>query len=64
MVDFSVTNHGTIYLLAPHSDRAEAWLREHVKPEQHQFFGRAIAVEHRYIHDIVEGAKADGLSID
>jgi hypothetical protein len=63
MVDLSVTNHGSIYLLTPTSTRGGDWINEHI-PEDATTWGISIVVEHRYIADIVEGAIADGLSVD
>ena len=60
--DFSVQNEGTIFLLIPHTDSANAWIEEHI-PEDAQRFGGGIVVEHRYIQDIVEGIQADGLAV-
>ncbi len=62
--DFTVTGHGTIFLLRPNTPAAQAWMDEHLQAEQYQMFGTAVAVEHRYIADIVEGIQADGLTTD
>lgn len=62
MPDFSVETHGSIFLLRPLSDAACDWIAEHI-PEDAQFFGDAIVVEHRYIADIVNGAINDGLRV-
>ncbi len=62
--DFTVTDHGTIFLLRPNTPAAQAWMDEHLQAEQYQMFGTAVAVEHRYIADIVEGIQADGLTTD
>jgi len=60
--DFIVSGGGSVYLLLPCSDAAQAWADEHL-PEDAQHLGRAIAVEHRYISDIVAGIQADGLTV-
>ena len=57
--DFLVSNHGTIFLLEPMTDAAVAWVDAYL-PADLQLFGASIAVEHRYIRDIVEGAVAAG----
>lgn len=60
--DFSVENHGTIYLLRPHTPAAIEWVEQHI-PDEHQEFAGAIVVEHRYIADIVLGIQEDGLVV-
>ena len=57
--DFFVENHGTIFLLRPLIPAASSWI-EGNPPEDGQTLGNAVAVEHRYIADIVRGAQADG----
>jgi hypothetical protein len=58
--DFFVFNEGTIFLLTPLTDAACTWLDEHL-PEDAQWFGNGVVVEHRYIADIVQGIFNDGL---
>jgi predicted thioesterase len=63
--DFFVTGEGpftTVYLLHSLTDAAREWVAEHL-PEDAQRLGNAIAVEHRYIGDIVCGARNDGLAV-
>lgn len=62
VVDLKVENHGSIFLLRPVSSTGQDWIDEHVDPEA-QTLGNAVAVEHRYIRDIVEGAMEDGLVV-
>jgi len=59
-IDFTVANHGSIFLLTPQSPAAAEWLEENL-PEDRQTWGDAVVVEHRLIYDIVLGAVADGL---
>ena len=61
--DFTLENHGSLFLLRPQTDRAREWMSEHLpvdNPET-QFFAGAIVVEPRYIGPIVEGIVGDGL---
>jgi hypothetical protein len=60
--DFTVQNEGSIFLLRPHTKAAQAWIEEHI-PEDAQFFGNAVVVEHRYICDIIDGILNDGLAM-
>jgi len=61
-VDALVENHGSIFLVRPVSSAAQNWLDENVSDDA-QYFGNALAVEHRYISDLVEGMKLDGLAV-
>jgi len=58
-----VQNEGTIVLLRPLDMEAEEWFDEHLDPDR-QSFGKAVAVEPRYVADILEGFKADGGEIE
>lgn len=60
--DFTVQGGGTVYLLCPITDKAEEWIEENI-PEDAQKLGVNVAVEHRYIEDIIEGIRADGLTV-
>lgn len=63
--DFYVEGEGrfcTIYLLRPLTPAAIEWVEEHI-PEDAQRLGNAVAVEHRYISDIVESIQNDGLAV-
>lgn len=61
-VDAFVENHGTIFLVRSVSSFAEEWIRENVS-EDSQYFGNALVVEHRYIGDLIEGMRSDGLTV-
>ena len=60
--DFSVSNHGSIFLLQPLTFAGRAWVEEHVDPDHQQWAG-GVVVEHRYIGDIVAGIINDGLGV-
>ncbi len=63
--DFLVIGEGpftTVYLLHPLNDGAREGVAGHL-PEDAQWLGRAINVGHRYIRDIVDGARNDGLAV-
>jgi fructose-1-phosphate kinase PfkB-like protein len=62
-IDFTVMGGGSVYLLRPNTEEAEAWVEEHI-PEDAMMMGNAIAVEHRYIADIVVGIQNDGLTVE
>lgn len=58
-MDITVQNEGTIFLFHLHSEEAVAWVDENV-PEP-LWFGKALAVEHRYAEDLAQGMLDDGL---
>jgi len=60
--DFLVSNHGSIFLLQPLTGAAHDWSADNL-PADALRFGAAIAVEHRYIGDIVAGIQDDGLEV-
>ncbi|HTY74946.1 MAG TPA: hypothetical protein VMD05_05195, partial [Candidatus Nanoarchaeia archaeon] len=60
--DFVVKNEGSIFILRPVSTAAKDWANEHI-PEDATHFGGGIVVEHRYIQDIIDGIKGDGLTV-
>ena len=61
--DFTVENHGSIFLLTPQNELAFAWADLHIDAQGQSIGQRTIAVEHRYIRDIVDGAIADGFTV-
>ena len=61
--DFGVSDHGSIFLLEPRTRAARNWIDEHIA-DNAQFWGECVAVEHRYIWDLVEGIVADGYSVE
>jgi len=62
--DFFIQNEGSIFLVIPQTPEAKAWLAEHTPAdEEHQYFGDALAVEHRYILGIVDHIREDGLTV-
>jgi hypothetical protein len=64
MTDFTVENHGSIFLLQPHTTEAQSWIDENLPDlESWQFMGSAVSIEHGYIVSIVDGIKGDGLTV-
>jgi hypothetical protein len=62
MADFWLQDHGSIMLLTPRTLDAAQWLDDNLG--EHQTWGDAVVVEHRYIADLVEGIKDSGFSIE
>jgi hypothetical protein len=61
--DVTVINGGTIFLLRLHTLDAREWVDENVIGEQ-TMLADGLAVEHRYIADLVEGMTRDGLRLE
>lgn len=60
--DVEIRRHGTVYLFHLHTVAARAWIAENVISPI--WFGVALAVEHRYAHDLAAGMLADGLTVE
>ena len=63
MTDFTIENHGSIWLLSTNTDAASDWVTEHI-PDDAQTWGPSIVVEPRYVDNIVAGIQAAGLTIE
>lgn len=63
MIDFHITDHGSIVLLDPLTDAASEWVDQHIPGDAMRFAG-AVAIEPRYVEPILEGIVGDGLSVD
>ncbi len=59
--DIVIRDHVSIVLLETLTIRAHEWLVEHTQDAQ--WFGEALAVEPRYVADIVNGAVEEGLVV-
>jgi hypothetical protein len=60
--DFRCENHSNIFLLYPLNESAKSWIEENL-PSDVQWFGQAVAIEHRCIWPILEGIQNDGLVV-
>lgn len=59
--DFLVQGEGTVYVLTPQTKAAKQWVRDRI--EDGVWYGRGVAVEHRYIDPIVDGIRESGLTV-
>ena len=60
--DFTVSGGGTVFLFHPLTEKAKAWLRAHCPADNEHYYIRcALAVEHRYIENLIQLAVRDGL---
>lgn len=60
--DYSVSNHGSLFLFEPQNDDADAHLRASVSDEA-QWWGGALAVECRYARDLVAALQVEGFAV-
>lgn len=60
-MDFDIVNGGSVFLLIPNTEAAEAWVSENI-PEDAPTLGKGIGVEARYLGDILRGIQEDGLT--
>jgi hypothetical protein len=59
-IDFAVRDEGTIWLFTPLTPSALQFLSEHIQGDA-QYFGDSLAVEHRYVNDLLLGLSEHGL---
>jgi len=58
--DFVVHDEGTVWLFTPLSPAAFDFLSQHIQHDA-QYFGPSLAVEHRYVYDLLIGLREHGL---
>ncbi len=58
--DLSVAGDESLALVTPHNANAKAWLEAHTDG---QWLGRNLAVEWRYLGDLVRGLEDDGFTV-
>ena len=61
-MDFTATDHGSIWLLTPTSQAGQSWAEEHL-PADAATLGSSIAIEPRYVLPILDGIEEDGLEV-
>jgi hypothetical protein len=61
-VDFLVRDEGTIWLFTPLTPAALQFLSEHIQGDA-QYFGDSLAVEHRYVSDLIVGLRERDLKV-
>ena len=62
--DFGLSNHSSVSLLHPLTEKAREWLAAHCPSgDDHQYYGFALAVEARFVADLVQRVVEDGLSV-
>jgi hypothetical protein len=61
-VDFIVSDEGSVFIFTPLTPAAREWVAEFL-PEGAMRWAGPVVVEHRYISDIISGARRDGLVV-
>ena len=63
-IDLKIYGGGSVFVLIPVSMKGSAWITQNISSEGYQpDYPNRIIIEHRYINDIVSGARADGLEV-
>ena len=62
MIDFSISDEGSLFLLTPNNPIAQEWVEDNL-PSERLGFGNSVVVEPRYIQDITWGILGEGLTI-
>lgn len=67
-MDFTLVNDGagaSVQLLRPVSDAAKQWVEDKIGEDNgYQPYWPTVAIETRYVLDILRGIQADGLTIE
>ncbi len=60
--DIALQNSGSIWLFHPLTPAASDWMEEHCPADgEHQYMGKALCVEARYVEQLANLAGEDGL---
>jgi len=62
MTDLTLQDHGSIFLLRARTRAARAWVTDNVEVQTE--WAGAVVVEPRHVGALVDGAVADGLSVE
>jgi hypothetical protein len=64
MADLHPVNHGSVIMIHVLTDAGRIWVDENVGVEGWQWMGEAFACEPRFVADLIDGAEADGLTVE
>ncbi len=62
MTDVRIAHHGSLSMVRPLTDAARQWIDDNVGGET-SWFGGALAVEPRYLDNLIDGMESDGLVV-
>jgi hypothetical protein len=60
--DFEFAHHGSITILTPLTASAHDWIEEHIPQDATRWGRLSIAIEPRYVGDIIAAIYEDGLT--
>lgn len=60
--DFTLTDGGSVCLLTPTTSDARRWLDDNIG-EDAIYLGRGLAIERKYVQQILDGIQADGFRV-
>jgi len=63
MIDFTIADRGSVFLIRAVSEAARRWLDENIVAEPWQWVDGALAVDHRFARDIVAEITDAGFEI-
>ena len=63
MPDVRVHENGSVVLLVPMTPAARAWITENVHTEPWQWLGGSLAIDWRFVPDLLDGMVDAGLTV-
>jgi hypothetical protein len=61
--DFTLANHGSLLILTACTEAAHAWVADHLPADRLTWARHGTVIEPRYVRDIVDGIREDGLTV-
>lgn len=61
--DVTVQDAGSLVILYPQTTQAQAWMDEHLPDDVQTWGHNGVVVEPRYVSDIIDGMREDGLTV-
>jgi hypothetical protein len=62
--DFTVNNHGSLVLIVPNTQAAKDWTDKNVgRDNGYQPYYPTMLFEQRYVDDVLDGIRKEGLSV-
>ncbi len=63
MADITIKNEGSVILITPRTPEGREWVDSNLALESWQWLGDGFAVDSRYVEDIIDGMRNDGLDV-
>ena len=63
MIDFEITDEGSIVMIKPLTDEAKEWIYENVHTEGWQWMCGAFACDHQMAGDLIGLIEAEGFTL-